>query len=438
MTVLSRWRNWHLLGVGLLVAALAGCGNGHEKDKRTKHPEVVVTTPITDEVLDYQDFTGRLSAVKTVEIRARVTGYVAEAPFKEGDTVREDDLLFQIDPRPYQADLDLAEANLKLAEAERNVQERNERRDKKSLERRAISQEIYDQTLAALEKSRASVTATAAARDRAKLYLSYTRVTAPFSGRISRRYVDPGNLVNENNTVLTSLVAENPLWVYFDVDERTYLELVNSTATTSSSWFSGLRFPVLLRLANQEDFSFSGTVDFIDNQVSPTSGTIRMRAEFENPRGALKAGLFARVRLPIGNPYKTLLVPDEALMSDQGRKFVYVISRAKNSQGKEEDRVEYRVEYRKVRFGQAVPVVTKKKNAEGKLEEHVETLRVIHEGVAEGERVIVQGQQRVRLDTPVTVTTQAPPPHPELPLRKLLAQHRSGAASKSQPGTGGQ
>jgi RND family efflux transporter MFP subunit len=433
MTVLFWWRQGHLLGVGLLAVALTGCGNGHAKDKAAKLPEVFVTTPISDEVLDYQDFTGRLSAVQMVDIRARVTGYIMKAPFKEGDTVREGDLLFQIDSRTYQADLNLADANLKLAEAERNVQQRNERRDKNSLDRRAISQEIYDQTVAALEKARANVTAMQASRDRAKLYLNYTRVTAPFSGRISRRFVDPGNLVNENNTVLTSLVAENPLWVNFDVDERTYLELVNSSATSSSSWFSGLQFPVLLRLANQDDFTITGTVDFIDNQVVGTSGTIRMRAVFQNPRGALKSGLFARVRLPIGNPYKTLLVPDEALMSDQGRKYVYVVTK-KNAEGKEQDYVEYR----KVKFGQAVPVLIKKQNAEGKVEERIDSLRVIREGVAEGERVIVQGQQRVRPDTPVAVMMQPPPPHPESPLRKLLAQHRSGAAAKTLPGSGGQ
>jgi RND family efflux transporter MFP subunit len=416
MTVLSRWRNWHLLGVGLLAASLVGCGHSQEKEKGTKPTEVVVTTPITDEVIDFQDFTGRLSAIKTAEIRARVTGYIMEAPFKEGDTVRKDDLLFQIDIRSYQADLKVAEANVKLAQSDRDVQERNVRRDENSLRSRAISQEQYDQTVAAFEKAKANVAAMEASRDRAKLYLDYTRVISPFDGRISRRFVDPGNLVNENNTVLTTVVTENPLYVYFDVDERTYLELVHSAATSQSSWFHGLHFPVLLRLANEEDFTITGTVDFVDNQVSATSGTIRMRAAFENPKGVLKSGLFARVRLPIGNAYKALLIPDEALMSDQGRKYVYVVTKVKNSAGKEEDRVEYR----KVKYGQSI-----------------QALRVIREGVAAGERVIVQGQQRVRPESLVAVQTQPPPARPESSLRKLLAQHRPGGTVKTQ-GAGGQ
>jgi RND family efflux transporter MFP subunit len=425
---LSSFRNrlaLPLAGVGLLVAALAGGCNGHEKEKVTKQIEVVVTTPITDEVIDFQDFTGRLSAVKMVEVRARVTGYVDEVPFKEGDTVRKDDLLFQIDPRTYKADLNLAEANLKLAQAERDVQERNVRRDEKSLRNRAISQEIYDQTVAALEKARANCAAMEAARDRAKLYLEYTRVIAPFDGRISRRFVDPGNLVNENNTVLTTVVTENPLYVYFDVDERTFLELVTAGSPTASSWFTGLRFPVLLRLANEEQFAHAGTVDFIDNQVSPTSGTIRMRAEFQNPKGALKSGLFARVRLPLGSAYKALLVPDEALMSDQGRKYVYVVTRKKNAKGVETDQVEYR----KVLFGQSVGGLRVLRPAE------VEN-RLVKTGVREGERVIIQGQQRVREGSEVAVTAHPPPERPEAPLRKLLADHQAG--NGKGPAAGGQ
>jgi RND family efflux transporter MFP subunit len=430
MTVPS-WKHW--LGIGLLAVALAGCNNGHDKNKTSPPADVVVTTPIIDEVLDYQDFTGRLSAIKMVEIRARVSGYVMDVPFKEGDTVRKDQLLYQIDARTYQADLNLAEANLKLAQADRNVWERNEHRDKNSLARRAISQEIYDQTVAALEKARANVAAMEASRDRAKLYLDYTKVVAPFDGRISRRYVDPGNLVNADQTVLTSLVTEDPLYVNFDVDERTFLDLIGSATSTGSSWFRGLRFPVRLRLANQDDFSITGTVDFLDNQVSPTSGTIRLRGEFKNPQGALKAGLFARVRMPTGNPYRAILVPDEALMSDQGRKYVFVVTRKKNQDGRDEDRVEYR----KVLPGQTL--TAKRKNDKGGVEDCV--LRVLKNavvadgevktGVREGERVIVQGQQRVRSGALVAARTQSPPGRPQQPLRDLIAGLHPGAGGKA-------
>src|SRR5262249_48742233 len=161
-----------------------------------------------DEVTDYQDFTGRLNAVRMVEVRARVSGYVTEAPFKEGDAVKEGDLLFQIDPRSYQAELNQAKADLKLAEAERKVKEKITIRSRRLLGPRAETQETFETNVATLEKLRALVEAKEAARDRAKLYLDWTRVTAPLSGRISKRFVDPGNLVNADNTVLTTIVTE--------------------------------------------------------------------------------------------------------------------------------------------------------------------------------------------------------------------------------------
>src|SRR5262249_48404746 len=348
------------LGVGAasaLLATVLASGCGQPPPPRAPRPvEVVVTRPITDTVTDYQDFTGRLSALKTVEIRARVTGYVKEAPFKEGDVVHEGDLLFRIDPRTYRADLNQAKANLKLAEAERNVQEKTANRARRLLGNRALSQEDHDQIQATFEKFKATVEAMEAARDRAQLYLDYTRVIAPLTGRVSKRFVDPGNLVNADNTVLTTLVTENPVQAYFDVDERTYLELLDSVSPGLSTWLAGLRFPVLMRLANEEQFTHAGTVAFVDNQVSASTGTVRMRGVFPNPRGNLKPGLFARIRLPVGQPYKALLVPDEALQSDQGRKFVYVLN------GKNE------VVYRKVQLGQAL-----------------QGLRVLKEGVAEGD-----------------------------------------------------
>ncbi len=232
------------------LVALAGCDKD-QSAKKIKNPRVVVTRPVTAVVMDYQDFTGRLDAVKTVEVRARVSGYVTKAPGKEKGVVQEGelvhgpyvdkdgkqhegDLLFQIDVRPYEEDLKLAEANLKVAAADRDLQIRNAERAKNLIPANAISKEDYETVLAAKEKAEATVGAMKAARDRAKLYLDYTKVTASVTGRISRRFVDPGNLINADSTVLTTIVTEDPMYAYFDVDERTYLDLLASIAPGKS------------------------------------------------------------------------------------------------------------------------------------------------------------------------------------------------------------
>ncbi len=413
------------LGALAVLVVLAASGGCHHTPppKMNKVFEVVVTTPITDEVTDYQDFTGRMDALKTVDIRPRVSGYITEAPFVEGDIVKEGDLLFQIDPRPYQAEVNQAEANLKLAQADVALQSRRARRGMELVQQGngAIGPEDYDQLVAALEKSKATVGSMKAALDKAKLNLEFTHVKAPplhddqgrpLIGRISRRLVDPGNLVNADQTILTTLVSIDPMYAYFDVDERTYLELAAITAQSSNSWFSALQFPVLMRLANEEDFATKGYVNFLDNRLNANTGTVRMRGVFSNPSGVLKSGLFVRIRLPLGAPYKTLMVPDEALLSDQGRKYVYVVKKEKNEQGEEVDKVEYR----SVQLGQAL-----------------EGMRVIKEGVKEGERVIVSGMQRVRPGAVVKVTMREPPAPPQSPLTKVLKEDRAVRASDPKP-----
>ena len=219
------------LPVAILLTVLAtGCSQGLAPAPAAKPVQVIVTQPVTAEVTDYQDFTGRLDAFRTVDIRARVTGYIDTAPFKEGDFVREGDLLFQIDPRPYAADLNQAKANLNLAEADRKLQEKIVARARRLITGGNIPQEEFDQDVAAYEKSGATVGSMRAAQERSQLYVDYTRVIAGITGRISRRNVDPGNLVNADNTILTSIVTENPLYAYFDVDERTYLDLVERSS----------------------------------------------------------------------------------------------------------------------------------------------------------------------------------------------------------------
>jgi RND family efflux transporter MFP subunit len=398
------WLHGRAFGFGLLFVMAAtllamGCNNA-APSKEAKKVEVTVTTPITDDVIEYQDFTGRLDAFKTVNIRARTTGYITEAPFKEGDLVREGDLLFQIDSQPYEADLNLAEANLKLAEADATLQESIAARDSRLIQTGGIAREQYETTLATALKAKATVGAARATRDKAKLYLDYTHVVAPFAGRISRRLVDPGNDVTADSTFLTTLVTETPVYAYFDVDERSFLDLQKvaepakesrvGTKSGASAPMQQLQAKVLMRLANEDNFTRIGVVNFVDNRVIATTGTIRMRGVFENPKGDLTSGLFARVRLPTGKPYKAFLIPDEALQSDQGRKYLYVVN------GNNE------VEYRAVELGQAI-----------------EGLRVIKKGLSESDQVIVTGMQRVKPKQSVEVKRQEPPKPPESPLKQL-------------------
>ncbi len=414
-------RKWHwLFLLPFSLCFLAGCDSAPAA-KVAKKPKVIVTKPITDAVMDYQDFTGRLDAVKMVEVRARVSGYVDKIPFKEGDIVKEGDLLFHIDDRPYVVDYHKAEADLELAIANRNLWEKNAERARGLLATRSISREDADTAAAQYLQAVATVNATRAARDKTKLYLDYTQVVwetdklpgekdgtrVPMTGRVSRRFVDPGNLVLADNTVLTTIVTEDPMYAYFDVDERTYLDLLAADAPSSKgreAW-SAVKLPVLMRLANEADFDKDkvGYVNFVDNRFVASTGTVRMRGVIRNPSGQLKAGLFVRVRLPIGTAYEAILIPDAAIQNDQERKYVYVVN-AKNE-----------VEYRSVKLGQPVGewrvIRPAEKGMEGK------------EGLALNERVIIEGMQRVRKDALVEPEDGAPKAPPQMALVRLLKKN---------------
>jgi multidrug efflux system membrane fusion protein len=427
-------RGW---GLAVLLGPLlaAGCTKAPPA-QGAKTIEVVVTRPITDEVTDYQDFTGRLDAIKTVDVRARVSGYITKAPFKEGDEVREGELLFEIDPRPYKAALDAAEAQFKAADAQVIVAQANLNLAKVTYDRAraagsAATALELDQDRIQAQAIAASLGLARANRDKAKadlenarLNMDWTEVRAPLNGRISRRNVDPHNLVNADQTLLTTIVTTNPVYSYFDVDERTYLDLMGTAAGEQGTWFSALSFPVLMRLANEEKFTHAGMVNFLDNRLNSNTGTIRMRAEFKNDKGFLKPGLFVRVRLPLGRPYNAILIPDEALLSDQGRKYVYVV--AKDNEGK------YRVKYRSVIPGQAIGRENAGQPGRGESAGQAGgSLRVIftdgeppqeHKpGLSTGDRVIISGMQRVRPDQEVVPKEEEPPPPPHSSLRKLLS-----------------
>jgi multidrug efflux system membrane fusion protein len=411
---------WKLSSALAMVFCVAGC-EPSKPVKSAKNPRVIVTKPITDKVMDYQDFTGRLEAVEAVEIRARVSGYVIEAieardnrpntsdvkeiKVKEGDFVKKGDLLFKIEEKPYKVELDQVEANLNLAKAEKNLMTKKAERARRLKAIHAMSPEDYETAIAEYEKSTAQVGSVEAMKAKAQLYLDYTRVKAPFSGRISRRFVDPGNLITADNTVLTTIVTEDRMYAYFDVDERTYLELLSAIAPGQKSWYEGLHLPVMMRLAHEDDFKMIGEVDFVDNRVVASTGTVRMRGVFKNPTGILKAGLFVRIRLPISQTYNAILIPDEAIQSDQERKYVWVVN-AKNE-----------ADYRLVKLGQSIkggtadePVLLRvlKKDDKGK------------EVLSHYERVIINGMQRVRNGFPVDAEEKAPPPPPEMPLVRLL------------------
>jgi RND family efflux transporter MFP subunit len=387
------------------LVLVVGCA-APKPSRADKTVEVDVTNPITDTVLDYQDFTGRLDAFMTVDVRPRVAGYIISAPFKEGDRVKKGDLLFQIDPKLYQADLDLAEATLSLANADRQLQEANSGRARQMIGSRAIGREEYDQIMASRDKTKATTVAMEATLKKASIHLGYTKVTSPISGRISRRAVDPGNLVKADETLLSTVVNDDQIYAYFDIDERTYLNLVAEKLELSPGVMAAdLHFPVLMRLANENEFTHPGVVDFVDNRLNGNTGTIRMRARFDNPRGKYKSGLFVRIRLPIGQPdHEALLIADEAIQSDQGKKYVFVVEKNK-------------VQYRSVTLGQAI-----------------NGLRVIKDGLKKDDLVVVNGMQRVRTNMDVKAKPQTPPKLGDTPLKQLISLVEADAAKPKSSG----
>lgn len=414
--------------VGLFVALLvcllaAACSQPPPAKEKIAHVEV--TTPITDDVVDYQDFTGRVEAHDIIEVRARSTGYLTKLCFKDGDRVKEGQVLFEIDPRPYEAQLNQDQADLAKIKAIVTKTEALYRRSISLAGKVASSQEDIDTQKGDWEVAKAAILQAEAKIRLAQLNLDWTKVTAPISGRVSRRYVDPGNLIKADDTVLTTIVADDNVYVYFDVDERTYLDLIGETpATAASAPPPQLKLMVMMRLANSEEYTHAGHVDFVDNRIHGNTGTIRMRAVFPNPRDTIKSGLFARIRVYIGKPFKTLLIPDEALQSDQGKKYVYVVKEGtrKNSEGVEETCDV--VEYRPVALGQAIQSLREikeaKRDKDGK----------IIEGLAKDERVIISGMQRVHPDDRVKVTMKPPPSPPRLIQGKLAAVVGTDAPAK--------
>ncbi len=362
--------------LGLTLAAMpAGCGRRPAPSAAPPLPVVPVSHPVERQITDYVDYTGRTAAIDAVDIRARVTGYLVKMPFKEGGEVNKGEILFEIDPRPYQDLFDAAKAQVALAEANLRLARVTYDRDRLIAARDpgGVSQQQLDTDLAALQQGQASVGVARANQNSAELNLEWTKVTSPIDGTVSRYYYTVGNLVVADQTLLTTVVSVDPMYAYFDVDENTVIRvrdainkgLIKPAANTEA-------IPVSMAVGNEEGYPHVGNVSFFNNTVNPSTGTLAVRGTFANPRPPngrrlLSPGMFVRIRLPIGQPHPALLVADQAIGFDQGQKFVYVID------------TEHKVHYRKV--------------TTGPLED--DGLRVV-EGLTKDDWVVVGALQQVR------------------------------------------
>lgn len=367
----------------ILIAALGGCGPGSggagSAPGGAQAPTVTVATPLVERVVDWDEYTGRLAAIDRVEVRARVSGYLESFHFEEGQLVERGDLLFVVDPRPYQAALDAAIAEQKRAESALDLARLDLARAERLFRSNAVSAEERDTRSAEFQQATAAVEAAVAAVAAARLDVEFTQVRAPISGRVGRRQVTEGNLVTGGTsgaTLLTTIVSIDPMHFYFTADESAYLKYQRldrqgerpSSRTTAN--------PVQLKLLDEDDFVHSGRMDFVDNEVDEATGSIQGRAIFDNPDEILVPGLFGRLRLLGRGPYEALLVPEIAIGADQARRFVFVLG--------EDDLPERRY----IELGRTLG-----------------DMRIIADGLGPADRVVVKGVQRVRGGSPVTVET---------------------------------
>ncbi|MGD8174920.1 efflux RND transporter periplasmic adaptor subunit [Marinimicrobium sp. ARAG 43.8] len=352
---------WTLALILTGMLGLAGCGAQSEDQVSAAPPapEVDVATVLVEPVTLWETFTGRVESPETVQLRPRVSGYIDEVAFEEGERVEAGDLLFRIDPRPYEARARAARASLAQARSQQTLAKGEAERAGKLLESRAISHEEYDQRQAALLGAEARVEEAEAALVSAELDLEYTRITAPVAGRTGRAMVTKGNLANADQTLLTTVVSVDPLHVYFDSNAA---DALGAQALSNSTHSSLVR----IGLTGETGFPHQGTLDFIDNRLNADTGTLRYRAVLANPEGTFKPGHFARVEMPVASLSKAVLVNRKAVLADQDRRFVYVVA---------ENDV---VARREVRTGR-----------------EVDDLVVVRDGLNAGDRVIINGMQKV-------------------------------------------
>jgi len=359
----------------LTTIVLTGCGQEQQKSPPAKPPEITVAKPVIQDVTNYIYFTGYTEARKSVELRARVEGYLESFSFTPGDLVKEGDLLFVIDPKPFEASVAQAQANLETAQAESELAKASLQRKESAFKEKAVSELTVLEARAERSKAEAEVKGAEAALISTQLDLSYTKIHAPIDGRISRNYVDAGNLVGGggDKTLLADIVNYDPIYVYFNVDERSLMLYKKHNRGQELKSPADRETTVFLALEGDEGYPHKGNGDYLDNTVDLATGTIQARAVFENKDLYIEPGLFARIRLPYREVKDALLVPDAALAADQRGRYLLTVNK------------ENVVEYKPVEIGALV-----------------EGLRVITKGITAEDRVVVKGIQRARPGSPVT------------------------------------
>jgi multidrug efflux system membrane fusion protein len=368
-------RTSRLLALCSVPVLACGCLADQPQVAAPEVPAVPVSQPVEREVTDTVDFTGRTYAVQSVDVRARVTGYLIKAPFREGAEVKEGDLLFEIDPRPYEAQLQQAQSQVAVNQASLRLARSTLARDQTiaNTATGGISKQQLDQDRAAVDEAEARLKAYEASTEVYKLNLSFTKVRSPITGQVSRYYYTVGNLVNADQTLLTTVVSLDPMYVYFDMDEPTLLRIRRAVNEGKVQRPRNGAIPVTMGLQGETGYPHQGTIDFVNNQLNPTTGSISVRGVFPNPQPEggerlLSPGMFVRVRLLIGQPYRALLVADRAIGSDQGLKYVYVVDG------------ENKAQYRRITTGAL--------QSDG--------LRVVSDGLSATDRVVVGGLPQVR------------------------------------------
>ena len=352
----------------LTLVVISACGRTPEATVAPAAAKVNVAKVIEQPVNEWDEVTARLESPETVQVRPRVSGQIDSVAFTDGELVKKGDLLFQIDPRPFEAEVHRLEAQLQQSKAAAQRSTNEAQRGERLRTNNAISAELADSRTTTAQESKAAVAAIQAQLDLARLNLSFTRVTAPITGRVSRAEITAGNIVTADQTILTSLVSTDKVYAYFDADERVFLKY-NQLARDGKR---GATTPVYMGLSNEAENPHLGQMNFVDNQVNPRTGTIRGRAVFDNSKGEYTPGLYARLKLVGSGTYPAMLIKDEAVGTDLGKKFVLVVDK------------DNKAIYRSVELGPKL-----------------EGLRIVRSGLGKDDRIVVTGLQRVRPGSPV-------------------------------------